>query len=403
MRGIARDSRLGQDALGRAWREEETDLGPALPALRWIAAQERKLGGAARLREQVDAAPPDADLAALADDLRQAAAAWTERWNEIARILDLDPEEAFGASAVETVGAAILQARLGDWIAAPNEIEGWHRLASAARHVSEWDSKSSGTGWRTAAQPRLRRGVARLRARRGRVEPPAGDTEPRLESIDGEERSRKVEAFKRLDQQLQSLAAQEIVLRHFRSLPPGAAGQVGVIRGEVAKKTRHMKLRQLLDKAGEAVAAIKPVFLMSPLSVAQYLTPGGLTFDLLLIDEASQVRPADAMGAIMRCRQVVVVGDQKQMPPDVVLRPAGGERGARAGSRRHSRKSRPRRWATWKASCRCASRGGHGRRDAALALPLAASLADRGLQPRVLRQRPDLPAEPATGGAAASG
>ena len=315
VRGIARDSRLGQDALGRAWREEETDLGPALPALRWIAAQERKLGGAARLREQVDAAPPDADLAALADDLRQAAAAWTERWNEIARILDLDPEEAFGASAVETVGAAILQARLGDWIAAPNEIEGWHRLASAARHVSELgleefrDRLADGRLSPDYAAESL--DFVRAEAVWNRLR----DTEPRLESIDGEERSRKVEVFKRLDQQLQSLAAQEIVLRHFRSLPPGAAGQVGVIRGEVAKKTRHMKLRQLLDKAGEAVAAIKPVFLMSPLSVAQYLTPGGLTFDLLLIDEASQVRPADAMGAIMRCRQVVVVGDQKQMPP----------------------------------------------------------------------------------------
>lgn len=54
---------------------------------------------------------------------------------------------------------------------------------------------------------------------------------------------------------------------------------------------------------------------MSPISVAQFLPPGTLTFDLLVIDEASQVRPEDALGAIARTTQIVVVGDNKQLPP----------------------------------------------------------------------------------------
>ncbi|HVZ27218.1 MAG TPA: DUF3320 domain-containing protein [Rhizomicrobium sp.] len=70
-----------------------------------------------------------------------------------------------------------------------------------------------------------------------------------------------------------------------------------------------------MEEAGEAIQRFKPVFLMSPLSVAQYLKPGLLTFDLLLIDEASQVRPEDALGAIARCGQLVVVGDDRQLPP----------------------------------------------------------------------------------------
>src|SRR5262249_4481514 len=70
-----------------------------------------------------------------------------------------------------------------------------------------------------------------------------------------------------------------------------------------------------LKEAGAAVQAIKPVFLMSPISVAQYLEPGSLAFDVLLIDEASQVSPVDALGAMARARQVVVVGDSKQLPP----------------------------------------------------------------------------------------
>src|SRR6516164_8699365 len=61
--------------------------------------------------------------------------------------------------------------------------------------------------------------------------------------------------------------------------------------------------------------SIKPVFMMSPLSIANYLPPGSLDFDLVIFDEASQVKPVDALGAIARGKQTVVVGDSKQLPP----------------------------------------------------------------------------------------
>lgn len=54
---------------------------------------------------------------------------------------------------------------------------------------------------------------------------------------------------------------------------------------------------------------------MSPLAVAQYIQPGALTFDLCIIDEASQMPPEDALGGIVRSKQAVVVGDTKQLPP----------------------------------------------------------------------------------------
>lgn len=60
---------------------------------------------------------------------------------------------------------------------------------------------------------------------------------------------------------------------------------------------------------------MKPCFMMSPLSVAQFIAPGSLTFDLVVMDEASQLRPEDAIGAVLRAKQVVVVGDPKQLPP----------------------------------------------------------------------------------------
>ena len=68
-------------------------------------------------------------------------------------------------------------------------------------------------------------------------------------------------------------------------------------------------------KAGIAIQSVKPLFMMSPLSVAQFLSPGAVSFDLVLIDEASQVEPVDALGAVARAKQVVVVGDDRQLPP----------------------------------------------------------------------------------------
>ena len=65
---------------------------------------------------------------------------------------------------------------------------------------------------------------------------------------------------------------------------------------------------------------------MSPLSVASYLAPGSSAFDLVIFDEASQVRPVDALGPLLRGRQAVVVGDSRQLPPTSFFdRLTGGE------------------------------------------------------------------------------
>src|SRR5262249_29745271 len=73
--------------------------------------------------------------------------------------------------------------------------------------------------------------------------------------------------------------------------------------------------RQLLGVVGDVVQALKPCFMMSPISVAQYLEPGKLNFDVVIFDEASQVEPADALGAVARGKQLILVGDENQLPP----------------------------------------------------------------------------------------
>src|SRR5262249_9647301 len=87
------------------------------------------------------------------------------------------------------------------------------------------------------------------------------------------------------------------------------------LQREMAKQRNHSPLRKTLRHAESAIRAIKPCFLISPLSVAQYLAGGDPAFDVVIFDEASQLPSEDAVGAIVRGRQLVVVGDPKQLPP----------------------------------------------------------------------------------------
>lgn len=100
-----------------------------------------------------------------------------------------------------------------------------------------------------------------------------------------------------------------------RGATVGSYTEMHLLRREINKQRRHIPIRQLIKRAGKALLELKPCFMMGPLSVAQYLEQGALKFDLVVMDEASQLRPEEALGAIARGSQLVVVGDPKQLPP----------------------------------------------------------------------------------------
>ena len=91
--------------------------------------------------------------------------------------------------------------------------------------------------------------------------------------------------------------------------------EMELLHNEFGKEKKFVPLRDLMRRAGAAIQSMKPCFMMSPLSLAKYLPAGSLNFDLVVIDEASQMRPEDALGGLLRANQLVVVGDQKQLPP----------------------------------------------------------------------------------------
>ena len=93
-----------------------------------------------------------------------------------------------------------------------------------------------------------------------------------------------------------------------------------LINREINKSRRHIPLRDLIRRARSALLELKPCWMMSPLAVAQYLERDGEKFDLCIIDEASQMTPENAMGALMRAKQIMIVGDTNQLPPSNFFR-----------------------------------------------------------------------------------
>ena len=128
-----------------------------------------------------------------------------------------------------------------------------------------------------------------------------------------------IERFCELDERTLHHNRIRALSTHWQGLPKGdylgAPGQLKTLTREFEKRRRHLPIRQLIARAGNAIQALKPVFMMSPLSIATYLAPGSVKFDLVVFDEASQVKPADALNALVRAEQAVVVGDDKQLPP----------------------------------------------------------------------------------------
>ena len=123
-----------------------------------------------------------------------------------------------------------------------------------------------------------------------------------------------LEDFRQLDTRLIDHAAATVIDSCNSRRPTTTLGAAGIIQREAMKKKRHMPVRRLLEDAGEVVRALKPCFMMSPLTVSQFLPPS-MRFDAVIFDEASQVRPSDAVNCIYRGKQLIVAGDDKQLPP----------------------------------------------------------------------------------------
>lgn len=125
--------------------------------------------------------------------------------------------------------------------------------------------------------------------------------------------------FCELDSQYQKVTAnyiaRQIAFSIFVNKDSQATQGWSILNRELEKQKRHLPIRKLVTEAGDALTCLTPCFMMSPLSVSQYLPAEHSHFDVVIFDEASQITTWDAIGTLARGKQVIVAGDPKQMPP----------------------------------------------------------------------------------------
>ncbi|MGP3927883.1 AAA domain-containing protein [Streptomyces sp. 8N616] len=143
-------------------------------------------------------------------------------------------------------------------------------------------------------------------------------------TVRAEDRDALVDRFREADRRLVESARWAVLEACEARRPVGAVGQAAVIRREAEKKRRHMPVRELLSRTRDVVRKLKPCFMMSPLTVSSHLPPD-FRFDVVIFDEASQVRPGDAVSSIYRADCLIVAGDAKQLPPTEFFAAGSGD------------------------------------------------------------------------------
>ena len=130
----------------------------------------------------------------------------------------------------------------------------------------------------------------------------------------------KIRKFRQLSRQFEALTKAELYARLSAKIPAftqeaAQSSEIGILQKNLRNGGRATSLRKLFDSIPNLLPRLTPCMLMSPISVAQYFEVDTTRFDLVIFDEASQITPWDAIGAMARGKQVVIAGDPRQMPP----------------------------------------------------------------------------------------
>ncbi|MFE6128529.1 DUF3320 domain-containing protein [Streptomyces sp. NPDC056437] len=271
-----------------------------------------------------DADPEERLPVLLADNVRRSLGAWcsiatsrAERWSRsVTELLDLFDAARGGQLSPSLLGFFDQAQQVIDALVAdPYGPDEWHAyrngIAVLARHSAE-DLVASAA--ERGVEPQQLPDIVEQAILRSWADGILA-TDKRLRSTRSDDLDARVADFKEADRRLIAAAGGAVIEACNKRRPRRfGSGGGAVITREAEKKTRHMPVRELLGRTREVVESIKPCFMMSPLTVSQLL-PADYHFDVVIFDEASQVRPSDAINCIYRGGTLVVAGDEKQLPP----------------------------------------------------------------------------------------
>jgi len=326
-------SPVAEAALGEKWKGADSDWTVIGRIVDWALALFTDVDGGVipidatrSLRDDIN---PEV-VGRLTDEVKAAVDSHIKRLDALQTFLEMDNSKRFKDSArvsLTNAGGAQLEGMITLPFAAQGEIlAGWsvgidgiHDLVgfNSAAHEAAKEGLQSlvevGAQWSEAADHLT---SVFERAWYEHVLSHALTERSALASFDGNIHEQLIGQFCSMDELALDHNRTRVAHSHWSELPKyEGGGQLRTLRWQFGRKRGHLPIRQLMLQAGNAIQAIKPVFMMSPMSIATYLPPGSVNFDLVVFDEASQVRPVDALGALMRADQSVVVGDSKQLPP----------------------------------------------------------------------------------------
>ncbi|MCL1824717.1 MAG: DUF4011 domain-containing protein [Betaproteobacteria bacterium] len=279
-------------------------------------------------------------------------AVWLERMAPIAWLKALEPKDAREIGMLKEIEATwsrwlsvigATERSIDQWLAGRAWLEAWDES------MSRWENDLAGTGllqlqrhaalrkelrsieWAGGvdfanklahrafsldeAETVMRRGLA-MASLRERL---AGSG---MESFDDAAQDRAVSAFLESMREARKCAIHAVPARLLARRPfrtNNILGEVTALVRQIERKRASMGLREISARYPEALLTFAPAFLMSPGSAARVLDAGTLKFDVVIFDEASRIRTAEAVGAMGRAKAVVIVGDTKQLPPAAVM------------------------------------------------------------------------------------
>ncbi|WP_245197247.1 DUF3320 domain-containing protein [Labrys sp. LIt4] len=307
---------LGARAFGALWDGEKSDWARLQAITDWWRDHRHPVL-APDFLDRLAARPGGREFGAMGAVIVQSVPRLFEDLKALSDFLDYDLEGGHSIADCADLEVAVLARQLRLWLANLESITRWIAFTHRCRVAGEAGLGALVGGLLDGRIPGASLVATFERAYYEALREDLFARHPDLKRFDGELQNRAVEQFRALDKGRIALARESVALKHLRERPAaaGGIGPLGVLNGEFAKKRNHLPIRQLLDRAGPAIQQLKPVMMMSPLSISQFLKPGALSFDLLVIDEASQIEPVDALGAVARASQFVVVGDERQLPP----------------------------------------------------------------------------------------
>ena len=238
--------------------------------------------------------------------------------NHLLEILKTSTDRLFTLPKLEHVNLATLQAKLNKWLNKQDQLRDWSLYCQAYDKCSQ-----------TIASPLLKHldeiycddlvktfeiNFAEV------VLEDALTSRQTLREFSREQHEQLIESFRYDDSQCFKINKRRLVHSLRQKHPDLAAGaspesELAILKGQFERKRGHLSVRKLLAKLSDLIKTIKPCFMMSPHSVAQFCDASKIEFDVVIFDEASQIRPEEALGSAKRGKQIVVVGDTQQLPP----------------------------------------------------------------------------------------